>query len=304
MTSQEHGGPVSRRPLLGVTLPQFTDDADRLLDAALSAEEAGLDSVWVFDHMWPLSGGKKRPVLECWSALAYVAAATSRIGVGTLVTRSTLRHPAVLAKMVSTVASVAPGRLTVTVGSGDSASRAENEAFGLPYFAGDARAGQLESTVRFLTRAVRGGSVSQHDSFVDVRELWNRPAEPVPVWTAGRSRKMLEIAGRYADGYNAWGSTPANLRTEFDLVRAAAGGRRVKMTWAGLVLLGDTEVQAKAKLRYGDPSAHVAGSAEKVAVQLKARAEAGAKHLIATLPDAGPRAYEQLALEVAPLVRG
>jgi alkanesulfonate monooxygenase SsuD/methylene tetrahydromethanopterin reductase-like flavin-dependent oxidoreductase (luciferase family) len=302
MTRDGNGELNGRRPLLGVTLPQFTGDADRLVDAALSAEEAGLDSVWVFDHMWPLSGGKERPVLECWSALAYIAAATSRIGVGTLVTRSTLRHPAVLAKMVSTVASIAAGRLTVTVGSGDLASRAENEAFGLPYFAGDERVNQLESTVRFLIQAVGGGSVSQQDSFIDVRELWNRPVEPVPVWVAGRSRKMLEVAGRYADGYNAWGSTPATLRSEFDLVRGASGRRRVEMTWAGLVLLGDTETQAKSKIRSGDPSAYVVGSAEKVAVQLKARAEAGAEHLIVTFPDAGPRSYEQLAREVAPLL--
>ena len=93
---------------LGVTLPQFTAEPAQVVDAALRAESLGLDSSWVFDHLWPLSGGKERPALEAWTTLAYLAAATSRIDLGTLVTRSTLRQPAVLAKMAATVAEKLP----------------------------------------------------------------------------------------------------------------------------------------------------------------------------------------------------
>src|ERR671915_1147412 len=118
-------------PLLGATLPQFTDDGHAFVEAAQRAESLGLDSVWLFDHMWPLTGGKTRPVIESWTALAHLAAATSRITVGTLVTRSTLRHPLLLAKMAATVGAIAPGRVIVGIGSGDEQSRNENEAFGL-----------------------------------------------------------------------------------------------------------------------------------------------------------------------------
>ena len=58
--------------LIGVSLPQFTEEPKRLLDGANRAEAAGLDSLWLFDHLWPL-GRKDRPILECWSTLAWLA---------------------------------------------------------------------------------------------------------------------------------------------------------------------------------------------------------------------------------------
>jgi alkanesulfonate monooxygenase SsuD/methylene tetrahydromethanopterin reductase-like flavin-dependent oxidoreductase (luciferase family) len=128
---------------LGVTLPQFTGDPSKLLDGARRAEDAGLDSVWLFDHLWPLTGGKSRSMFECWTSLAYIAAVTKRVTVGTLVSRSSMRHPVLLAKMAATVHAIAPGRLVVGIGSGDEASRPENDSVGLPYYPGRERTDQL-----------------------------------------------------------------------------------------------------------------------------------------------------------------
>lgn len=197
----------------GVTLPQFTDDPDAFIGGALRAEAAGLDSIWVFDHLWPLSGGKERPMLECWTALGYVASATERITVGTLVARSTLRNPVVLAKMAETVADIAPDRLTVAIGSGDEASREENLAFGLPFVSGDARVEQLRDTVE-VVRA--------------------RVGAKAPVWVAGRSEEVRRVAGESADGWNAWEASAAEFGEEAATVRDAARGRTVEATWAGL----------------------------------------------------------------------
>ena len=70
---------------LGVTLPQFTDDPAVVVDGAHRAREAGLDSVFVFDHLWPLTGGKERPLFESWTTLAHVASVTDTMDIGTLV---------------------------------------------------------------------------------------------------------------------------------------------------------------------------------------------------------------------------
>jgi alkanesulfonate monooxygenase SsuD/methylene tetrahydromethanopterin reductase-like flavin-dependent oxidoreductase (luciferase family) len=286
-------------PRFGVTLPQFTDDPQAFVAAARRAEAAGLDSVWVFDHLWPLSGGKRRPILEAWTALAWVAATTSRVGVGTLVTRSTLRHPALLAKMAATAASIAPGRLTVGVGSGDERSRSENEAFGLPYLAGDDRIAQLESTIAVLRQHVCHAGAA---ALVTGLPASPRPSPPPRLWVAGRSQGAIRVAGRLADGWNAWGTRPEAFAAAVARLRCAAGGRAVEATWAGLAVLAATDAEARARAaarRGGEP--YVSGGPETLAARLGELVEAGARHLVLTFPDAAaPGVFELLAERVRP----
>lgn len=202
-------------PLLGVTLPQFTGDPERVLEGARSAEAAGLDSVWVFDHLWPLSGGKERPIMEAWTTLAWVAAEITNVTIGTLVTRSSLRNPVVLAHMARTVGAIAPGRLIVGIGSGDELSREENEAFGLPYWAGADRVAQFEATVSGLRTALS--------------------ATEVRIWVAGRSDDALELAARCGDAWNGWGGTPETYARDAATVVEHAGDRSVELTWGGVL---------------------------------------------------------------------
>ena len=293
--------------MLGVTLPQFTEDVDGFIDAARRAEGLGLDSIWVFDHLWPLSGGKQRPMLEGWTALAWLAEATERVTIGTLVTRSSLRHPAVLAKMVANVGAIAPGRVIVAVGSGDRASRPENDAFGLPYFAGSDRVRQLVSAVEVLLHYLHEPEVSFHDAFVDIEALSAspRPNPPPSVWLGGRSPELLEVAGRLADGWNGWASTPQEFALEAESVRRAAGDRSVELSWGGLVMLGADDADATDKLGTRPASEYVVGGPATVAAYLSDIAQAGARHLVVTLPDASkPGTYELLAHEVRPRVGG
>jgi alkanesulfonate monooxygenase SsuD/methylene tetrahydromethanopterin reductase-like flavin-dependent oxidoreductase (luciferase family) len=270
------------RVRLGVTLPQFISDEGVLTEAARRAEAAGLDSIWVFDHLWPLSGGKERPVFEAWTTLAYLAARTERIAIGTLVTRAALRNPTLLAHMATTVAALAPGRLVIAVGSGDARSRAENLAFGYPYERAAGRRAQLAATVESLRDSARSNGVPAPD-----------------VWIGGRSPAVRALAGRLADGWNGWGGGPAELAADVASVRAAAGTRRVELSWGGIVVLGRDESEARELPgpRGGDD--HISGGPKRVADLLAARAEAGAGHLIITFPDAGTRpVYELLAQEV------
>jgi alkanesulfonate monooxygenase SsuD/methylene tetrahydromethanopterin reductase-like flavin-dependent oxidoreductase (luciferase family) len=291
--------------LLGVTLPQFTGDRQRFIDGARRAEAAGLDSIWVFDHLWPLSGGKDRPIIEAWTAVSYLAGVTTRVRVGTLVTRSSLRHPALLAKMVATVASIAPGRLIVALGSGDAASKGENEAFGLDYFDADRRVDQLTSTVRLVRSFLHESAVSQVDGHVAVSDLpTSPPSASAPLWVAGRSDEVLDAAGRLADGWNGWGGTPDDFARDAATVIEAAAGRAVELTWGGLVALDETDAAARAKLgSSAERDDWVVGGPHAVAGHLAAMRDAGARHLICTFNDAGrPGAYELLADAVRPLL--
>lgn len=290
----------------GVTLPQFTAERDRFLDGARRAEQLGYDSVWVFDHLWPLTGGRERPVLESWTSLAYLAAATERVSIGSLVTRSSLRHPVVLAKMLATVGEVAPGRVVCGLGSGDELSHAENSAFGIAFFGGDDRVNQLASTLEVLTSYTSEGVVSHTDGFARVRDIATSPRpDPAPeIWLAGESRSIGHLAGEGADGWNGWGGDLLAFERAARRVTEAAGGRAVEISWAGLVLMAGTDEEAATKLGERDPQEWIYGSPETVAAKLARFVDAGAAHLVAVFPDAGEMgSYELFARSVIPLLR-
>jgi alkanesulfonate monooxygenase SsuD/methylene tetrahydromethanopterin reductase-like flavin-dependent oxidoreductase (luciferase family) len=195
------------RPKVGVTLPSFVEDPDIVFAVAHAAESAGLDGVFVYDHMWRGDPPNRRPALECLTLLGAVAGETKRLAIGTLVARATLRPPATLANGLETAHRVSGGRVIATIGSGDRQSREENEAFGLEF-------GSMADRINALHDAVRAAS-----------------GRGFPVWVGGRSTQIREIVA-IADGWNAWGSEPDDFAREIDLIRDVAPHATV--TWGGL----------------------------------------------------------------------
>ncbi|HWC13535.1 MAG TPA: LLM class flavin-dependent oxidoreductase [Actinomycetota bacterium] len=288
---------------IGVTVPQFTGDRSRFVDSCERAIALGFDSLWVFDHLWPLGGKRERPILECWTALAYVAATYPDVQVGTLVTRASLRHPVVVAKMAATLAAIAPDRVIVGLGSGDEMNKDENVAFGAPYYDAGDRVRQLVSTLEVVQRFLKTPEATLHDEFVDVRDLPSspRPEPPPRVWIGGRSVELLEVAGRIADGWNGWGANLATFADDAHRVREIAGERAFDISWAGQVLLARDDATARERLGARDPAHFVLGGPETVRARLREAIAAGACHLIVALLEAGPSAYEDLAAVVEDL---
>lgn len=116
---------------LGLTLPSFVEDPEVPLAVARAAEDAGLDGVFVYDHLFRTSpDGTRRPALEGVALLGAIAQATSVIAIGALVFRAWLRPARSLAAAIATVERIAPARVVAAIGAGDSQSREENESFG------------------------------------------------------------------------------------------------------------------------------------------------------------------------------
>jgi alkanesulfonate monooxygenase SsuD/methylene tetrahydromethanopterin reductase-like flavin-dependent oxidoreductase (luciferase family) len=192
---------------IGLTLPSFVEDPEIPITVAHAAEDAGLDAVFVFDHLWRGHPPNRRPALEGLTLLGAVAAETTRVQVGTLVARATLRPPATLANAFMSAQRISDGRLIAAIGAGDSQSRAENEAFGLPFGTMAERIGALHDAVR---------ACADHG---------------YPVWIGGRVAQVREIVA-IADGWNAWDATVDRFEKQVALVREVAPDATI--TWGGL----------------------------------------------------------------------
>jgi alkanesulfonate monooxygenase SsuD/methylene tetrahydromethanopterin reductase-like flavin-dependent oxidoreductase (luciferase family) len=260
---------------VGLTLPSFVDDPEIPIVVARAAEAAGIDAVFVFDHLWR-GNTPRRPALECFALLGAIAAETSTIGVGTLVARATLRPAATLANSFDTAQRVSGGRLIAGIGAGDSQSRAENEAFGLEFGTMTDRVGALHDAVR----ATRGGDY--------------------PVWVGGRAAQVREIVP-LADGWNVWGGSPHDLARESTLVREIAPAATI--TWGGLVLIGDDAAAATEKANTRSlGSGVIVGAPARVADELGEYVERGAEWVIAGPIDSSDPANAALLGEVRNLL--
>lgn len=199
---------------LGLVLPSFRLDADTALDTAARAEAAGLDGVFLYDHLFPM-GQPERPAFPCLPLLAAVAVETSRMALGALVARVGVVPDAVLVNMHETLSRMAPGRLIAGLGTGDSKSKKENDLFGLPF---EPVPGRVAAMGR-CARALR--------------------ATGIPVWMAGMSEPVRALAATDADALNVWGIPPEEVAAIVD-----AGD--VAITWGGAPVSGDLRAHASA----------------------------------------------------------
>ncbi len=245
---------------LGLTLPSFVRDPEIVYAVARAAEDAALDGICVYDHLFGLNAaGERRPALEGTTLLGAVAEETSHIAVLTLAARAALRPAAQLAVGLETANRISGSRVIATIGAGDGQSREEMETFGLPF-------GSLDDRVRALAEAVDEAR-----------------GRGFPVWVAGTHPRVLEIAAR-ADGWNRWGrgGDAATFAAQATAIRTQAGDREITCTWGGLVLLGADEAEVDEKVgRLAPPAGTIVGTPASVASELRAYAEAGADWIIA-----------------------
>lgn len=231
---------------IGLMLPVFSNDADRVRSFARNAAELGFDGVFAADHLH-LPGSPKRPVFEAFAVLATVAAENPSLTVGTLVARVGVRHPSMLAKMAAATDDLAMSGFILGLGSGDEESDEEDAAAGLPPVA-DRRA-LLSETVGALKDLFtgRGWEGGEHTPEIPGPLLPppSRPGGP-PIWIGGAADELVRMAARQADGWNGWGMDPDRFAMKAAMLTDAADGRPVEATWGGLVAVGEDVKEAEA----------------------------------------------------------
>jgi len=190
--------PHGERHMDGGT-PRWAD----ILAMARRAEEAGFDSLWVSDHLTRFGPIVRLGPWECWSLLAALAATTSRAELGPLVSSTSFREPALLAKMAATVDEISSGRLVLGIGAGW--REPEYRAFGYPF---DHRASRFEEALTIIREMLRDGASDFQGRYYQVHDAELRPAGPrpagPPIMMGASGDRMLRLAARHADRWNCW----------------------------------------------------------------------------------------------------
>jgi F420-dependent oxidoreductase-like protein len=171
-------------------------------------DATGWDAACVTDHFMPNTADRSGDTLECWTTLSALAAATSRVRVGTIVSGNTYRHPAVLAKMAANVDIISGGRLICGLGAGWQEN--EHRAYGIPFGTMRERLQMLDEAcdvIRSLWTRERTAFSGRHYRLEDA-PLMPKPVQrphPELMIGGGGEKVTLGIVARHADHWNVWG---------------------------------------------------------------------------------------------------
>jgi F420-dependent oxidoreductase-like protein len=198
---------------IGLQIPIFTwpggpvEISAKLAEIARTADDVGFDSLWVMDHYFqiPMVGPAEQEMLEGYSALAFCAALTRRIQLGTLVTGVTYRHPGILIKTVTTLDVLSGGRAYLGIGA--AWFDREHAGLGVPFPPLGERFERLEETLRIAKQMWSGEVGAFEGRHYGLAETLNsppaltRPHPPILIGGLGE-KKTLRLVARYGDACN------------------------------------------------------------------------------------------------------
>lgn len=216
---------------VGVQLwPQHTTMA-ALSDAWTAIDDLGVDSLWVWDHFFPLTGDGDGAHFEGWTTLAAMAATTRNATVGTMVTGNPYRNPELLADMARTVDHLSDGRAYLGIGSGW--FEKDFDEYGYEFGTGPSRLKDLEAAlVRIKDRLAR---------------LNPAPLGPLPILIGGGGEKVtLRLVAQHADAWNSFGPP-----------EAYAAKNAILDEWCAKVGRDPAEIERTVDINSGDEIDHV-----------------------------------------------
>ena len=222
----------------GLQIPNFAQGDsptalfDGVVERATAAEETGYDSVWVMDHFYqlPAMGGPSEPMLDAYTLLGALAARTSRVRLGAMVTGVTYRNPAHLAKIVTSLDVISGGRAILGIGA--AWYDVEHEGLGFDFPPAGERLDRLEEAL-VICRAMFSEETPTFDGrYYRIHQAKNvpppvQPGGPTILVGGGGEKRTLQLVARYADMCNIFGDA-AEVAHKVDVLRghcAAAGPR-------------------------------------------------------------------------------
>jgi F420-dependent oxidoreductase-like protein len=272
------------------------------------AEALGYDGAWMYDHFASVMMDPHDPTLEAWTCLSALATATRTIRIGVLVTGNTYRHPAILAKMATTVDVISGGRLEFGIGTGW--YEPEHRMYGIPFPSARERCERLDEALHVIRQLWTEDPASFSGQFY---RLEGAVAEPKPVQqphppivVAGEGEKrMLPIIARHADHWTSYGS-PDRYRRKLEI-------DEIEVSSLVPALIDDEsemkDLLVKGYAAYQKISEEEAlnwmflGSTDDVRGQVQGFIDAGVTHFILTLTPYNLNVMEDFARDVMPAFR-
>ncbi|HTZ64747.1 MAG TPA: LLM class F420-dependent oxidoreductase [Solirubrobacteraceae bacterium] len=296
----------------GLQIPSFTYPGvgerelfSRVADIAGAADESGFDSVWVMDHFYQIHmvGPPADPMFEAYTLLGAIAARTSKVSVGAMVTGVTYRNPALLAKQVTTLDVISAGRAILGIGA--AWNEEEHAGYGFEFPPIGERMDRLEEALQICRAMFTEDAPSFSGRHYTISHALNvpRPVRPqgIPILVGGGGeRRTLALVVKHADACNLFGDL-ATVRHKLDVLERhceAVGRDPVTITktrLGGLVIAETAELAERkgaemARARGMDPERYrgyvVAGDPDSVCEQLGAYFDAGLDGLIFNMHDA------------------
>jgi alkanesulfonate monooxygenase SsuD/methylene tetrahydromethanopterin reductase-like flavin-dependent oxidoreductase (luciferase family) len=269
---------------IGLVLPMgesFVDGStarwSEIRELACRAEAIGFDTVWTADELlWRPQEGRTQGWWECVAMTGAVAAATSRVKVGTWVLSALHRNPGITAKAVETIDEISGGRLVLGLGSGHAGRQAH--AFGLPE---DHVFARFEEAVEIIVPLLRHGHADFEGTYHAARDLEHRPVGPrpgrIPIMIGAKGPKMLHLAVRHADIWSWYVEERSDLtefgpRLEALLAACAAAGRDPATIGRSAGIVVEPTAVTGAAAVIGAP---IHGTAEEIADAFRAFGTAG-----------------------------
>jgi F420-dependent oxidoreductase-like protein len=319
--------PIAR---LGLQIPNFTypgvADADlfsRISEIAVTAERSGFDSVWVMDHLYQISmiGPPENAMFEAYTLLGAIAARTSRVRLGTMVTGVTYRNPALLAKIATSLDVISSGRAILGIGS--AWNEQEHEGYGFEFYTQRERFERLTEAVqiaRLMFTEDRPSFTGQYYRIVDALNV-PRPVTPggPPILVGGSGEKWtLRLVAERADACNLFGDV-ATIKHKLSVIEqhcqdVGRDSAEITKTRLGSLVIGKTEEEAERKLVAFAATRSmtveqarafaIVGGPESVAAQAQELLDAGLDGLLFNMTDSQDLEPVELAgATLAPLVR-
>jgi probable F420-dependent oxidoreductase len=259
--------------------PNLTNPPADVLELAKQADATGWYGVWLADHYMPDTGTTEPgsgDVHEVWGVLPAAAAVTQRVRVGTLVSPTTMHHPALLAKRTATIDHLSDGRMVLGIGAGWQIN--EHAAYGIDL---NRRVSRFAEAIEIIRDLLSKERTTFHGSFFTLTDAPCDPKpvqQPLPIIVGARGPRMLRITARHADEWNAWADADTAGPLRQQLTEACKAADRdpatIRTSTNALIALDGPKPPGRAAL---------AGSPQQIVDQLGRIAEAGYDEFI--VPD-------------------